>query len=110
MTTTITFPQLRGAVGAEDPGRHPHMVRGRDAGKRDRHAPLRERPLPDGSGIHRRSGKWWNLFAGFAVAKRIQSPPLIAVSRRPYGYDLRESQLRPYYTDAYLALKEKLLS
>ena len=54
--------------------------------------------------------KWWNLFAGFAVAKRIQSPPLIAVSRRPYGYDLRESQLRPYYTDAYLALKEKLLS
>ena len=54
--------------------------------------------------------KWWNLFAGFAVAKRIQSPPLIAVSRRPYGYDLREAQLRPYYTDAYLALKEKLLS
>lgn len=54
--------------------------------------------------------KWWNLFAGFAVAKRIQSPPLLAVSRRPYGYDLREAQLRPYYTDRYLKLKEKLLS
>lgn len=53
--------------------------------------------------------KWWRLFAGFAVAKRIQSPPLIAVSRRPYGYDLREAQLTPYFTDAYLALKEKLL-
>ena len=53
--------------------------------------------------------KWWKLFAGFAVAKRIQSPPLLAVSRRPYGYDLRESQLTPYFTDAYLALKEQLL-
>lgn len=52
--------------------------------------------------------KWWNLFAGFAVAKRIQSPPLIAVSRRPYGYDLRESQLAPYYTDGYYELKRKL--
>lgn len=52
--------------------------------------------------------KWWNLFAGFASAKRIQSPPLIALSRRPYGYDLRESQLTPYYTDEYLALKEAL--
>jgi len=53
--------------------------------------------------------KWWNLFAGFAVAKRIQAPPLIAVSRRPFGFDLRESQLAPYYTDGYLALKKKLL-
>lgn len=52
--------------------------------------------------------KWWNLFAGFAVAKRIQSPPLIAVSRRPYGYDLRESQLAPYYTDGYYKLKREL--
>ena len=54
--------------------------------------------------------KWWHLFAGFAVAKRIQAPPLLAISRRPYGYDLRESQVRPYYTDAYLALKKALLS
>lgn len=53
--------------------------------------------------------KWWNLFAGFAIAKRIQSPPLIAISRRPYGYDLRESQLQPYYTDAYLNLKKSVL-
>lgn len=53
--------------------------------------------------------KWWKLFAGFAVAKRIQSPPLLAISRRPYGYDLRESQLAPYFTDGYLALKARLL-
>ena len=54
--------------------------------------------------------KWWNLFAGFAVAKRIQAPPLLAVSRRPYGYDLRESQITPYYTDTYIHLKNSLLS
>lgn len=54
--------------------------------------------------------RWWNLFAGFSVAKRIQSPPLLAISRRPYGYDLRESQMQPYYTDGYLALKKELLS
>lgn len=53
--------------------------------------------------------RWWNLFAGFAVAKRIQAPPLIAISRRPYGYDLRESQVRPYYTDRYLAMKRRML-
>ncbi|ERT61952.1 NAD(+) synthase [Megasphaera vaginalis (ex Srinivasan et al. 2021)] len=53
--------------------------------------------------------KWWNLIAGFAVAKRIQAPPLLAVSRRSFGNDLRESQVKPYYSTAYLALKEKLL-
>ena len=54
--------------------------------------------------------KWWNLFSGFAVAKRIQSPPLLAVSRRSFGNDLRESQIHPYYTDSYLDLKKKILS
>ncbi len=53
--------------------------------------------------------KWWRLFAGFSVAKRIQTPPILAMSRRPYGYDLRESQVKPYLTDGYLQLKEKLL-
>lgn len=53
--------------------------------------------------------RWWNLFAGFAVAKRIQAPPLIAISRRPYGYDLRESQAGPYYTDRYLEMKRSMV-
>ncbi len=53
--------------------------------------------------------KWWNLFAGFAVAKRIQAPPVLAISRRPFGFDLRESQLPPYYTESYRTLKKKLL-
>lgn len=54
--------------------------------------------------------RWWNLQSGFAVAKRIQSPPLIAVSRRAYGNDLHESQNAPYYTDRYYELKKELLS
>ncbi len=66
--------------------------------------------FPDAAAFIADLEKWWKLFAGFAVAKRIQSPPLLAVSRRPYGYDLRESQLAPYFTDAYLALKEQLLT
>lgn len=49
--------------------------------------------------------RWWNLYAGFAVAKRIQAPPIVALSRRPYGTDLRESQLTPYYTARYKELK-----
>ena len=53
--------------------------------------------------------RWWNLFSGFAVAKRIQAPPLLAISRRSYGYDLREAQMSPYYTDAYLKLKQEIL-
>lgn len=53
--------------------------------------------------------KWWRLIAGFSVAKRIQSPPNISVSRRSFGYDLREAQLKPYYTTRYLELKKRLL-
>lgn len=66
--------------------------------------------FPDAAAFIADLEKWWNLFAGFSVAKRIQSPPLLVVSRRPYGYDLRESQLTPYYTDAYLTLREQLLA
>ena len=42
--------------------------------------------------------RWWRLLAGFAVAKRIQSPPILSISRRPFGNDLREAQLTPYFT------------
>ncbi|MBM6725662.1 NAD(+) synthase [Megamonas funiformis] len=53
--------------------------------------------------------RWWNLFTGMAVAKRIQAPPILAISRRAYGFDHRESQNGPYYTRAYKQLKAKLL-
>ena len=54
--------------------------------------------------------RWWNLFTGMAVAKRIQAPPILAVSRRAYGFDHREAQNGPYYTRKYRELKARLLS
>lgn len=53
--------------------------------------------------------RWWNLFTGMAIAKRIQAPPILAVSRRAYGFDHREAQNGPYYTRKYRELKAKLL-
>jgi NAD+ synthase (glutamine-hydrolysing) len=53
--------------------------------------------------------RWWNLHAGFSVAKRIVGPPLISLSRRSYGYDMRESQLVPWYSLKYKKMKEEAL-
>lgn len=54
--------------------------------------------------------RWWNLFCGMAIAKRIQAPPILAVSRRAYGFDHREAQNGPYYTRRYKELKQQLLA
>lgn len=54
--------------------------------------------------------KWWKLFSGFAVAKRIQAPPILAISPRAFGYDYQESQLPPYFSRKYIMLKEELLA
>jgi NAD+ synthase (glutamine-hydrolysing) len=44
-----------------------------------------------------------------AVFKRIQSPPIIILSKGSYGYDIRESQLQVQYTEKYLELKRRIL-
>ena len=41
--------------------------------------------------------------------KRIQAPPIIIVSKRAFGFDLRESQLPEYSPKAYAALRERVL-
>ena len=38
------------------------------------------------------------------IAKRIQAPPVLAVSRRAYGFDHREAQNGIYYTRRYYEL------
>ncbi|MFT5240505.1 MAG: NAD+ synthase (glutamine-hydrolyzing) [Candidatus Promineifilaceae bacterium] len=53
--------------------------------------------------------RWWNLYQGMGVAKRIQAPPILAVKKRAFGFDHRESQLGPYYSERYDALKAELL-
>ncbi len=52
--------------------------------------------------------RWWKQFMGMGIAKRIQSPPILAVTYCPYGAR-QESQNGPHFTKKYLALKNKLL-
>ena len=54
--------------------------------------------------------RWWRLYTGMAVAKRIQAPPLLSVSGRAYGSDHPESQIGAYETIRYRTLKKQLLS
>ncbi len=49
--------------------------------------------------------RWWNLYQGMGVAKRIQAPPVLAVKRRAYGFDHRESQMGARYTRRYEHMK-----
>lgn len=51
--------------------------------------------------------RWWKQFKGMGIAKRIQSPPIVAVSRRAFGFDYREAQNSVYFSRQYLAMKKK---
>ena len=53
--------------------------------------------------------KWWNLYNGMGVAKRVQAPPMLAVSSRSFGFDHRESLGAPFYSTVYKELKNKIL-
>ncbi len=52
---------------------------------------------------------WWRQYRGIGVAKRLQAPPLLAFSRHPFGEPQTEALLRPWFSAAYLSLKEKAL-
>ena len=52
--------------------------------------------------------RWWKQFTGISVAKRIQSPPILAVTENPYGARA-ESQNCIHFTKKYLELKNRLL-
>lgn len=53
--------------------------------------------------------RWWNQYQGMGVAKRIQAPPVLAVKRRAFGFDHRESQMGARYTLRYAKLKKDLV-
>ena len=53
--------------------------------------------------------RWWKQFKGMGIAKRIQAPPIVAVSRRAFGFDYRESQNSVYFSREYLSRKEEIL-
>jgi NAD+ synthase (glutamine-hydrolysing) len=53
--------------------------------------------------------RWYKLFKGMAVAKRVQAPPILSVSRRSFGFDYRESLNCWYLTRGYYRMKEQAL-
>ncbi len=53
--------------------------------------------------------RWWNLYNGIAVAKRVQAPPILAVSSRAFGFDHREALGKPFYSSRYQELRRDLL-
>ena len=50
----------------------------------------------------------WRLYK-LSYFKRIQAPPILAVSKRAFGFDLREAQNGVHYTREYQRLKTELL-
>ncbi len=53
--------------------------------------------------------KWWELYNGMAVAKRVQAPPIVAVSARAFGFDHRDSMGSPFFSSRYRELRAKML-
>jgi NAD+ synthase (glutamine-hydrolysing) len=53
--------------------------------------------------------KWWQLYCGLGVVKRVQAPPVLAISSRAFGFDHRDSLLPLEYSSLYLELKAKAL-
>lgn len=50
----------------------------------------------------------WRLYK-INFFKRIQAPPIIVVSKRAFGFDLRESQMGIHFTRRYIDMKKALL-
>ncbi len=65
--------------------------------------------FPDAAAFIRDLEKWWDLYNGMAVAKRVQAPPILAVSSRAFGFDHREHLGKPFYSTRYWELRRTLL-
>ena len=65
--------------------------------------------FPDAKSFVADLERWYKLFKGMGISKRIQAPPIIAITRRAYGFDYRESAIQPYFTRKYLELKAKVV-
>lgn len=51
----------------------------------------------------------WRRFKG-SFFKRVQAPPIVAVSKRAFGFDLREAQTGARFTRRYQRLKHAILA
>ncbi len=54
--------------------------------------------------------KWWSLYIGMGAFKRVQAPPILALSRRAFGSDHRENLGTAHLSRRYYELRSKLLS
>ncbi len=52
--------------------------------------------------------RWWKLFKGIGIVKRVQAPPIVTVSRRSFGFDFREAIGQVHFTREYNKLKEEM--
>jgi NAD+ synthase (glutamine-hydrolysing) len=53
--------------------------------------------------------RWWGLYQGLSVAKRVQAPPVLAVKRRAFGFDHREAILPVWTSRRYQRMKQEML-
>ncbi len=53
---------------------------------------------------------WWTLYQRSGPIKRVQSPPVVAISRRAFGFDHREHIGEPIFTEQYYELKRQALN
>lgn len=51
--------------------------------------------------------RWWRLYQGMGTFKRAQTPPIIALSRRSFGYDHRENLGGVIFDSSYLTLRNR---
>ncbi len=65
--------------------------------------------FPDARAFIEDLERWWTLYQGMAVAKRIQAPPVLAVKRRAFGFDHREAQMGPHFSAEYQRMKREAL-
>lgn len=53
--------------------------------------------------------KWWRMYRGIGVAKRLQAPPLLALSSRPFGEPKPQLQGAIFFDREFEELKRKLI-
>lgn len=64
--------------------------------------------FPDSAAFVAEIERLWKLYK-LSYFKRVQAPPVIAVSKRAFGFDLRESQNGVHFTRRFQALKARIL-
>lgn len=53
--------------------------------------------------------RWWTFYRGMGAFKRMQAPPIVAITRRAFGFDHREHVGKVIFSSSYLLMKEKLM-